>query len=197
MTTERTALYRRRVPARPRSDDVAPGQAAPTPGLLRFRGWGLEQRLGDDRRALIEALRKDIEAMREGAAAEVHLRARRARRREAGRPAGARCAAIRCASATRCRAASSSVLSPASRATFPRAAAGSSSPTPSPRSRSRCASSSIASGRGTSAPASSNTPSNFGMNGERPDASRAARLPGAVLRRPRACRSRRCTARSC
>ena len=29
------------------------------------------------------------------------------------------------------------------------------------------------------------------------DASRAARLPGAVLRRSRACRSRRCTARSC
>jgi hypothetical protein len=42
--------------------DAAPGK--PTrPGLLRFTGWGLEQRLGDDRRALIEGLRKDIESM--------------------------------------------------------------------------------------------------------------------------------------
>ena len=41
-----------------------PRRASPSrPGLLRFTGWSLEQRLGDDRRALIEGLRKDIEAM--------------------------------------------------------------------------------------------------------------------------------------
>ena len=32
-------------------------------GCCGSRGWGLEQRLGGDRRALIEGLRKDIEAM--------------------------------------------------------------------------------------------------------------------------------------
>ena len=41
-----------------------PGQgAAPKPGLLAFRGWGLERQLGPDRRALIQALRDDIAAM--------------------------------------------------------------------------------------------------------------------------------------
>ena len=30
---------------------------------MRFRGWGLEQRLGQERRATIDALRKNIEAM--------------------------------------------------------------------------------------------------------------------------------------
>jgi hypothetical protein len=61
MTVERTALwtdvFREDV-----DPDAAPGKA-PRPGLLRFTGWGLEQRLGGDRRALIEVLRKDIEAM--------------------------------------------------------------------------------------------------------------------------------------
>ena len=42
--------------------DDAPGKPS-RPGLLRFTGWGLEQRLGGDRRALIEGLRKDVEAM--------------------------------------------------------------------------------------------------------------------------------------
>jgi len=36
---------------------------APKPGLLTFRGWGLERQLGPDRRALIQGLRDDIEAM--------------------------------------------------------------------------------------------------------------------------------------
>jgi len=46
-------------------DSVAlPGEGVPTkPGLLAFRGWGLERQLGPDRRALIAALREDIEAM--------------------------------------------------------------------------------------------------------------------------------------
>jgi mono/diheme cytochrome c family protein len=63
MTKERTALYRD-VFVVNLSDEDLPGVGQPgKPGLLRFRGWGLEQRLGADRRALIEGLRKDIEAM--------------------------------------------------------------------------------------------------------------------------------------
>jgi hypothetical protein len=42
--------------------DDAPGKPA-RPALLNFTGWGLEQRLGGDRRALLDVLRKDIEAM--------------------------------------------------------------------------------------------------------------------------------------
>lgn len=42
-----------------------PGQADRVkPGLLAFRGWGLERQLSGDRRKLIEDLRGDIEAMR-------------------------------------------------------------------------------------------------------------------------------------
>jgi mono/diheme cytochrome c family protein len=63
MTTERTALFRDVFVVNLSTDVFIPGQV-PKPGLLRFRGWGLEQRLGDDRRATIDALRKDIEAMR-------------------------------------------------------------------------------------------------------------------------------------
>jgi len=61
MTKERTALYRDVFVVNLETDSFVPGQD-PKPGLLRFRGWGLEQRLGDDRRQLIESLRKDIEA---------------------------------------------------------------------------------------------------------------------------------------
>ncbi len=61
MSRKRTALwgdvYRDNL-----DPDDAPGKE-PRPGLLRFMGWGLEQRLGGDRRALIEGLRKDIAAM--------------------------------------------------------------------------------------------------------------------------------------
>ncbi len=42
---------------------AAPGQPQKSP-LLAFRGWGLERQLGPDRRALIEALRADIAAMK-------------------------------------------------------------------------------------------------------------------------------------
>ena len=38
--------------ARPRRRRSRPAQPETKPGLLRFRGWGLEQRLGGDRRAL-------------------------------------------------------------------------------------------------------------------------------------------------
>ena len=62
MTKERTALYRDVFVVNLETDVQVPGQPG-KPGLLRFRGWGLEQRLGADRRALIEGLRKDIEAM--------------------------------------------------------------------------------------------------------------------------------------
>lgn len=43
-------------------DSNNPG-VAPKPGLLMFGGWGLERQLGPDRRALIQTLRDDIEAM--------------------------------------------------------------------------------------------------------------------------------------
>ncbi len=39
-----------------------PGKT-PNPPLLSFSGWGLERQLGPDRRALVQALRDDIEAM--------------------------------------------------------------------------------------------------------------------------------------
>ncbi len=61
MTTERTALWGDVFMGNLDPDD-APGKPS-RPGLLRFTGWGLEQRLGGDRRALIEGLRKDVEAM--------------------------------------------------------------------------------------------------------------------------------------
>lgn len=60
MTKERTALFRDVFVVDLETDSFIPGQE-PKPGLLRFRGWGLEQRLGADRRVLIESLRKDIE----------------------------------------------------------------------------------------------------------------------------------------
>ena len=61
MTKDRVALFRDVFVVNLETDSFVPGQE-PKPGLLRFRGWGLEQRLGDDRRMLIESLRKDIEA---------------------------------------------------------------------------------------------------------------------------------------
>jgi Protein of unknown function (DUF1549)/Protein of unknown function (DUF1553)/Planctomycete cytochrome C len=61
MTKERTALYRDAFVVDLRTDSFVPGQRS-APGLLRFRGWSLEQRLGQDRRSTIEVLRKDIEA---------------------------------------------------------------------------------------------------------------------------------------
>ena len=61
MTKDRTALYRDVFVVDLRSDSFIPGQRS-NPGLLRFRGWSLEQRLGADRRATIDVLRKDIEA---------------------------------------------------------------------------------------------------------------------------------------
>ena len=63
MSKERTALYRD-VFIVDLTDEGLPGLYQPgKPGLLRFRGWGLEQRLGPDRRELIAGLRKDIESM--------------------------------------------------------------------------------------------------------------------------------------
>ena len=61
MSVERTSLWTD-VFRENLEPDAAPGKP-PRPGLLWFTGWGLEQRLGDDRRALIEGLRKDIETM--------------------------------------------------------------------------------------------------------------------------------------
>ena len=61
MTKDRVALYRDVFIVNLEDDAFVPGRE-PKPGLLRFRGWGLEQRLGADRRTLIENLRKDIES---------------------------------------------------------------------------------------------------------------------------------------
>ncbi len=61
MTVDRTTLWGDVFYSNLDPDD-APGKPS-RPGLLQFRGWGLEQRLGGDRRALIEGLRKDVEAM--------------------------------------------------------------------------------------------------------------------------------------
>ena len=61
MSTERTALWGDVFESN-LDPDAAPGKPS-RPGLLRFTGWGLEQRLGGDRRALIEGLRKDLETM--------------------------------------------------------------------------------------------------------------------------------------
>ena len=61
MTKERTALYRDVFVIDLRDDGMAPGERT-NPGLLRFRGWPLEQRLGPDRRSTIEVMRKAIEA---------------------------------------------------------------------------------------------------------------------------------------
>ena len=142
---------------------------AKAPALLLFSGWGLERQLGADRRALIEALRDDIEAMQKAHARKVRLHPRRAGRREArriskiamrGNPYPAR---RRGAARIPDRAAAR-----ASRSRSPRAAAGSSWPTPSCTSRSRCASSSTAIWKGHFGTGIVDTPSNFGKNGERP-----------------------------
>ena len=61
MTKDRSALYRDVFIVNLEDDTFVPGRE-PKPGLLRFRGWGLETRLGADRRTLIENLRKDIES---------------------------------------------------------------------------------------------------------------------------------------
>ena len=106
MSTERTALWTRRVRRRPRPTRCTRASRT-APGLLRFRGWGLEQRLGGDRRALDRGAAQGHRGDGEGAAAEVRLRARRPRPRDGTGPARCTCAATRCASATRCRAASS------------------------------------------------------------------------------------------
>ena len=107
MPTERTTLWTRRLRARTSTPIDAARQAGAKPGLLRFTGWGLEQRLGADRRALDRGAAQRHRGDGEGAAAEVRLRARRARRREAGRPEGAPARQPDAAWATRCRAASS------------------------------------------------------------------------------------------
>lgn len=43
--------------------EIVSDPALAQPGLLAFEGWGLERQLGPDRRAMIDALRDDIEAM--------------------------------------------------------------------------------------------------------------------------------------
>jgi hypothetical protein len=65
MASERNDLYTD-VFQRDLEDGFDPSQATERirPGLLAFRGWGLEQRLSAERRAYIKSLRDDVEAMR-------------------------------------------------------------------------------------------------------------------------------------
>ncbi len=63
MAADRMSLYSD-VFLRDLEDEQLPGRPG-RPGLLSFRGWGLERQLGGDRRALIEALRADIKKMRD------------------------------------------------------------------------------------------------------------------------------------
>ena len=62
MPTDRTNLFMD-VFQRDLDSTAGPG-AVPRAALLAFTGWGLERQLGPDRRALIEALRQDIDAMK-------------------------------------------------------------------------------------------------------------------------------------
>ena len=47
------------------------------PGLLAFRGWGLERQLSADRRRYVDGLRADIEALRKAQPPKYRVRARR------------------------------------------------------------------------------------------------------------------------
>ena len=63
LPTERMNLWTD-VFQRDQDSEIVAGQQINKPALLVFSGWGLEQRLGPDRRALIADLRNDIAAMR-------------------------------------------------------------------------------------------------------------------------------------
>ena len=71
-------------------DGFDPAQASERikPGLLAFRGWGLERQLSADRRRYVDGAARRHRGAAQGAAAEVPVRARRRRRREAGQPQG-------------------------------------------------------------------------------------------------------------
>jgi Protein of unknown function (DUF1553)/Protein of unknown function (DUF1549)/Planctomycete cytochrome C len=69
MSVERTALYNDTFRVNLDPDD-APGKP-PRPPLLAFRGWPLEQRLGADRRALIETLGKEVESLEKALATKM------------------------------------------------------------------------------------------------------------------------------
>jgi len=64
MAAERMSLWTD-VFERDLTSEVGPGGRGARPGLLVFRGWGLERQLGADRRALIDALRADIKKMKD------------------------------------------------------------------------------------------------------------------------------------
>jgi len=64
MAAERMSLWTD-VFERDLASEAGPGGRGGRPGLLVFRGWGLERQLGPDRRVLIEALRADIKEMKD------------------------------------------------------------------------------------------------------------------------------------
>ena len=194
MAKDRVALYRDVFVVDLATDSFIPGQRS-TPGLLRFRGWSLEQRLGQDRRATIEALRKDIETMQKALPPkyafvhgvrdletpvdlQVHVRGNPMRLGDAV-PRGF-----------------VSVLSPGDRTRFTAGVAGSSWPAPSAPSRSPRACWSTACGRSTSAPGSSTRPA----TSARTASGRRIRRCSTTSRSTSSTtstRSRRCSGRFC
>ena len=185
MSTERTALWTRRVRREPRRRRVRPGKPARAgPAALHAAGVSSSGSAPIAARC-IEALRKDIEAMEKALPPKYAYVHGVRDRREAGEPEGA---PARQPDAPRRHGAARLPLGAEpgrARRRSRRAAAGSSW-------RATIAAQPIAMrvivnrvwkehfGTGLV-----NTPSNFGVNGERPTPSGAARLPGAVLRRPR------------
>ena len=61
---------------------------ASSPGCWSFRKWGLERQLSADRRRYVDGAPHRHRSAAQGAAAEVPVRPRRRRRREAGQPQG-------------------------------------------------------------------------------------------------------------
>ena len=184
MTKDRTASTATCSSSTCTTDSFVPGQRS-SPGLLRFRGWGLEQRLGADRRATIDALRKDIEAMAKALPPKYAYVHGVRDLRDAGRPEGARArqpdAPGRHGAARlrhRARVRPSARRSPTGSGRLELARAIVAEPIAVRVIVNRVWKEHFGTGL-------VNTPSNFGLNGETADASRAARLPGAVLRRPR------------
>ena len=84
-------------------DDPQQAPERVKPGLLAFRGWGLERQLSAERRAYIDALRADIEAMKKEHAGAFSLRSWRDGSRRRSRSPRSTCAAARSIWATKFR----------------------------------------------------------------------------------------------
>ncbi len=194
MTMERMALWTDVF--RENLDPEARARRAVTSGAAALHRLGPRQRLGDDRRALIDTLRKDIEAMKKALPPKfAYVHGVRDLKTAGDLKVHVRGNPMRLGDPVPRGFVTS--LGPGERLTFTSGSG-----------RLELAQAIVAQpiairvivnrvwkehfGTGLV-----NTPSNFGLNGERPIAPRAARPSGTLLRRPRATRSRPCTARSC